>query len=170
MDEGVNVDLFGNPKPPEVVVEERASARGLLDDGCVRTTGWLQFGTHAISSEVFCALVFLLHGLVIAIALVPANPVLAGLVVLAAPPCGWALWRLVTMRLLPASRTLSVRTVEAHQLVPGCWVRVHGSIGPVGKVAATTSSGDGELTVWLSGGLWTVWPVDHQVHVVELVD
>ncbi|WP_434449240.1 hypothetical protein [Lentzea sp. E54] len=168
MDEAVNVDLFGNPKPAEVV--EKPSARGLLDDGLVRTTGWLQLGTHAVSSEAFCALVFLLHGLVIAIALVPANPVLAGLIVLAAPPCGWALWRLVTTRLLPASRTRGTGTVEARLLVPGGWVRVHGSIGPAGKVTSTTSGGDEEVTVWFAGGLWRVWPVDHQVHVVEVVD
>ncbi|PWK80803.1 hypothetical protein C8D88_12281 [Lentzea atacamensis] len=169
MDEGVSVDLFGNPKPAEVVVEE-PSARGLLDDGLVRTTGWLQLGTHAISSEAFCALVFLVHGLVIAIALVSANPVLAGLTVLAAPPCGWALWRLVITRLLPASRTRGASTVEAHKLVSGCWVCVHGSIGPVGRVASTTSGSSGEVTVWFAGGSWRTWPVDHQVHVVELAD
>ncbi|MEU0880454.1 hypothetical protein ABZ345_17770 [Lentzea sp. NPDC005914] len=169
MDEGVKVDLFGNSTPAEVSSQGPA-ARGLLDDGLVRTTGWLQLGTHAVSSEVFCALVFLLHGLVIAIALVPVNPVLAGLTVLAAPPCGWALWRLVTTRLLPASRTREAGTVEARDLVAGSCVRFHGSVGPVGEVAAVTSSGDEEVAVRFAGGLRRAWPADHPVHVVELLD
>ena len=168
MDEGVNVDLFGNPKPVEAA--DGPSARGLLDDGLVRTTGWLELGVHVVSSEVVCALVFLLHGLVIAIAIVSANPVLAGLIVLAAPLCGWAVWRLLTVRLLPASRARNTGMVEARQLVPGEWVRLHGSAGPAGQVATVTSGGDGNLAVRFAGGHWRDWPADHRLHVVELLD
>ena len=168
MDEGVSVDLFGNPKPVEAA--DGPSARGLLHDGLVRTTGWLQFGAHTISSEVVCALAFLLHGLVIAIAIVSTNPVIAGLTVLAAPLCGWAVCRLLTVCLLPASRTRNTGMVEARQLVPGEWVRLHGSAGPVGQVAAVTSGSDGNLAVRFAGGHKRDWPADHRLHVVELLD
>lgn len=164
----MNVDLFGNPKPVELA--EEPSPRGLLDDGLVRTTGWLQFSTQGVRSEVVCALIFLLHGLVIAVALVASNPVLAGITALAAAPCGWALWRLTT-QLRPASRARNTHTIEARHLAPADWVRLHGSIGPVGRVASvTTPDGDQDLDVRFAGGTRMNWPADHQVHVVELLD
>jgi hypothetical protein len=162
VEEGLNVDLFGNPKPAE---QAEPSPRGLLDDGLVRTTGWLQFGTRGVRSEVVCALIFLLHGLVIAVALVVSNPVLAGITVLAAAPCGCVLWRLTTVLLRPASRARNTHTIEARHLAPADWVRLHGSIGPVGRVGSvTTPDGGQELNVRFAGGTRKDWPADHEVH------
>jgi hypothetical protein len=151
--------------------------RGLTDQGLVRTTGWLQLGTHPVSSGLITAIICLLVSLVAAIALLPAYPVLSGLCVLLIPAAGYGVWHLVTTRLAPASTAHNIGTTPAGQLHPGIWVRLHGTIGPVGQVAhvhperddppSTDDSAD-VVHVTFTGGIRKTWSGDHQLHIAEL--
>ncbi|HEY0696129.1 MAG TPA: hypothetical protein VGD71_44685 [Kribbella sp.] len=168
MDQGVTAAAFG--KAARETKADDPSPLGLLDDGLVRTTGWLQFGDRPISSGAVTALICLLHALVIAIALAPANPLAAAPVVVLLPAVGWGVWRLTKARLLPASRARNAGTVKVRQLVIGDRVRLYGSIGFVAQVSAITAADEGELDVRFAGGTRRTWSADHQVYLVELLD
>ncbi|WP_394618706.1 hypothetical protein JNUCC0626_06270 [Lentzea sp. JNUCC 0626] len=160
------VDLFSKVAPASEPEDER-TPRGLTPGGWVRTTGWLQVGHHPVSSVLVAALVGLLGAVVVAAALVRADPVAAGVVVLLTPvACGGAWW-LFTTRLKPASPARNLGTVPVGALSPGDHVRLHGSIGPVGQVVAVTVGEDVEVD--FRGGTRRTWPGDHAVHRVQLL-
>ncbi|MFJ5986247.1 hypothetical protein [Lentzea sp. NPDC092896] len=165
-----DVDLFSKAAPATETgpgLADGRSPRGLTPGGWVRTTGWLQVGDHPVSSALVAAVVGLLGAVVVAAALVRAQPVAAGVLVLAVPVvCGGAWW-LFTTRLKPASPARNVGTTTADELVPGDNVRLYGTIGPVGQVAAVTIGEDVEVD--FHGGARESWPRDRTVHLVRLL-
>jgi hypothetical protein len=162
----VNTDFFGNPvRPAEVAVPP---PNGLLDDGLVRTTGWLQLGARPISSGIVAALVCLPHAVVVALALMPASPIAALLTTVLLPLVGAGVW-LLAHTLVPASRARNVEVLPAGELTAGLAVRLHGSIGVVGRIRST-SVADGRVDIAFQGGTTWTWAADHPVQVVELLD
>jgi hypothetical protein len=161
----MNTDLFGNPvRPAEVDVPPPS---GLLDDGLVRTTGWLQLGARPISSGLVAALVCLPHAVVLALALMPASPVAALLTALLLPlVCAGV--RLLVHTLVPASRARNVEVLPAGDLTAGLAVRLYGSIGLVGRIRSTAVA-DGQVDVGFEGGTTFTWAADRPVQVVELL-
>jgi hypothetical protein len=147
------------PKPPH----------GLVAQGLVRTTGWLQVGTRPISSGLIVAVIGLLVALVIAIPALPTDPVVGVLIPLL-PEVGYAGWWMLITRILPASSARNVKTVAAEELPAGSWVRLHGSIGPVGEVESTCPRGDAAIEVTFTGGATKIWLRDDPLHVVELLN
>ncbi|MFD4668917.1 hypothetical protein ACFWNN_04230 [Lentzea sp. NPDC058450] len=166
------VDLFSKAAPapaadPGPRLADGRTPRGLTPGGWVRTTGWLQVGHHPVSSALLAAVAGLLGAVVIAAALVRTQPVAAGFLVLAAPVvCGGAWW-LFTTRLKPASPARNIGTAPANELSVGEHVRLYGSIGPVGQVAAVTVGEDVEVD--FHGGARQTWPGDRTVHLVRLL-
>lgn len=165
-----HIDLFR--KPADVVdtapsLAGGARPRGLTKYGWVRTTGWLQFGHHPVSSSLVAAAVSLLCALVWAAALVTTRPVEAGVLVIATPMLCGVLWWLFTVLVRPASAARNIATKRCDELAPGDLVRLYGSIGPIGQVAAVTSGKD--LRVAFHGGAQRVWAREHVLHVAELL-
>ncbi|MGI5499029.1 hypothetical protein [Lentzea sp. CA-135723] len=164
------VDLFSKAAPatePGPRLADGRTPRGLTPGGWVRTTGWLQVGHHPVSSALLAAVAGLLAAVVLAAALVRAQPVAAGVLVLVTPVvCGGAWW-LFTTRLKPASPARNVGTSPANELAAGEHVRLYGSIGPVGQVAAVTVGEDVEVD--FHGGARQTWPADRTVHLVRLL-
>lgn len=165
-----DVDLFSKAAPAAETgpsLADGRTPRGLTPGGWVRTTGWLQVGDHPVSSALVAAVVGLLGALVVAAALVETQPVAAGVLVLTVPVvCGGAWW-LFTRWLKPASPARNIGTAPAGELMPGDDVRLYGSIGPVGHVAAVTL---GEVVeVAFRGGTHQSWPRDETVHLVRLL-
>lgn len=169
------VDLFSKPAHP--VPETKSGApgsandrppRGLTPAGWVRTTGWLQFGDHPVSSVHLATAVGLLWALVCAAALIGTSPVVAGVLVVVAPAlCGASWWIFIT-RVRPASAARNIGMKRVDELLPGDLVRLFGQIGPIGRVAAVTF-GD-EVRVALDGGEYPLWSRHDLVHVAELLN
>ena len=150
---------------------DATAPRGLTRQGLVRTTGWLETGSETISSGLVTAMICLLLSLVTALALLPLAPVAGGLVVLLVPAGGYGCWRLITTRLAPASTAHNVDVVTVDSLEAGTWVRVYGTIGPVGEVTLVEpSTSDGTVQVTFAGGTTVTWPPDHEVYTVVLDD
>ncbi|WP_439657385.1 hypothetical protein ACSHWB_34005 [Lentzea sp. HUAS TT2] len=141
--------------------------RGLTPDGSVRTTGWLQVGDHPVSSALLAALAGLLWALVAAAVLVREFPVAAGVLTLTVPVACGVLWWLLTTWLRPASTARNVETCRAEELEPGDVVRLHGSIGPVGRITEVVVGED--VRVILHGGNERTWAPDQTVHLAELL-
>lgn len=164
------VDLFSKPvhageTAPSLV--DGRTPRGLTPDGWVRTTGWLQFGSRPVSSSLVAAVVGLLGAVIVAAALMRTAPVVAGILVLTVPVvCGGAWWLFVA-RLKPASPARNVGTKHAEELMPGDNVRLLGSIGPVGQVAAVTFGE--EVGVYFRGGAHESWPRRRTVQLAQLL-
>ncbi|WP_086666128.1 hypothetical protein [Lentzea kentuckyensis] len=166
-----HVDLFRKPDDgagAEPVASRGSSPRGLTSAGWVRTTGWLQFGDHPVSSAHLAALAGLLWGVVGAAVLIRAHPVAAGVLVASAPALCGGSWWLLTAVVWPASSACNIGRKPVDELVPGDLVRLHGSIGPVGQVAAVTFGDD--VRVAFHGGGCEVWPRRQEVHLVELLN
>jgi len=153
-----------------------ATPRGLGEQGLVRTTGWLQFRAHPISSGLITALISLLLTPVVALALLPVQPIVSGLCVPLFPALGYGCWFLITTWLVPASAARNTGIVAARELKTGTWVRVHGMIGPIGQVArvqpeqepaSSTKDSVERVRVSFAGGITTSWPHDHLLHTVE---
>ncbi len=144
--------------------------RGRTDQGLVRTTGWLQAGAETVSSGLVTLMICLLLALVTALALLPIAPVAGGLVVFLLPAAGYGGWRLITTRLAPASTAHNVDVVEAASLEPGTWIRLYGTIGPVGEVTLVESTEDSLTRVTFTGGTTMTWPPEHELHTVQLDD
>ena len=150
-----------------------ATPRGLTEQGLVRTTGWLQAGSETVSSGLVTTMICLLLSLVTALTLLPLAPVAGGLVVFLLPAGGYGCWRLVTRRLAPASTAHNVDVVTAAALEAGTWVRLYGTIGPVGEVTLvepSTSDSSGDVLVTFAGGTTLTWPAEHEVCTVVLDD
>ena len=163
------VDLFREPiftgTAPSLA--DGRTPRGLTPGGWVRTTGWLQVGHHPVSSPLLAATTGTLWALVAAAALVRTFPVTAGVLVLTTPVvCGGAWW-LVTARVKPASPARNTGTKHADELAAGDLVRLHGSIGPVGRVVAVAVGGRAEVD--FHGGSHESWARDRTVHLVQLL-
>jgi hypothetical protein len=182
------VDLFRNPEgtldpvrrtEDDILRDPRLAhgrpPRGLAEQGLVRTTGWLQLGTRVVSSGLVTALISLLISVVAAVTLLSAYPLVSGTCILLLPIGGYAVWYVITMRLVPASTARNIETVAVADLQPGTWIRLHGTIGPVGQVARVQSELERPLSarhydVTFFGGVSMIWPSTHQVHVVDLRD
>lgn len=158
-------DVFDEQR--ESTVDSKPSPRGMLDDGLVRTTGWLQVGGRRISSGLVAAAVGLLVAVVAAVVLLPRAPAVSGACVVGVPLCCYALWWLTVRGLAPASVARTVGTRPAGALVAGQWVRLYGGYGPVGQVAGMTVR-DETVVVELVGGATRSWPATHEVHLAEL--
>lgn len=158
---------------PAGVVEQAPSLadgrppRGLTAEGWVRTTGWLQFGRHPVSSAYVAALAGLLWGLAGAAGLVDRSAVAAGALAVTTPVLCAGSWWLFTTRLRPASSARNVATKHADELAPGDVVRLHGSIGPVGQVTAVTFGE--KVQVHLHGGGRRSWARRRTTHIAELL-
>ncbi|GAA3434118.1 hypothetical protein [Kutzneria kofuensis] len=151
----------------ELSLPDGSPPRGLAEDGLVRTTGWLQFGPRPVSSALIAAVVGLLVAIVATVAVLPVFPGISGLIPLLPTAC-YAFWRLLTVRLMPASSARNLATVTAQQLQAGDWVRLHGSIGPVGQVAQAEVGGTCKVT--FVGGVEREWSAGDRLHLVELLD
>ena len=163
------IDLFSKPAVDEApVLPHGTPPRGLTEGGWVRTTGWLQFGDHPVSSALVAALAGLLWSLVGAAALVRTSPVAAGVLVITAPVVCGASWWLLVAKVRPASAARNIWTKNADQLTPGDLVRLYGSIGPVGQVTAVTVGTDVRVT--LHGGTQQRWARRKVVHIAELLN
>lgn len=141
--------------------------RGLTKGGWVRTTGWLQVGDRPVSSVYVAATVGLLWAPVLAVAVVPAYPVVAGILVVTAPVVSGAAWWVLTTWLRPSSSARNVGQKPADDLAPGDVVRLHGTIGPVGQVAEVKREED--VLVVFHGGGHLSWASCHVVHIAELL-
>jgi len=151
--------------------DDEAAPRGLTEQGLVRTTGWLQAGSETISSGLVTTIICLLLALVTALALLPLAPVASGLVVFLLPIGGYGCWHLVTTRLAPASTAHNIDVVPAALLEAGTWVRLYGTIGPVGEVTLVEpSTSDDVVEVTFNGGTTLTWPAEHEIHTVVLDD
>ncbi|AHI01925.1 hypothetical protein GCM10010174_85990 [Kutzneria viridogrisea] len=137
--------------------------RGLCPDGTVRTTGWLQAGTTPISSGLWA----LLGGLFLTIPFAGGRPALTWLPLVSAAFVFGA-WKSWTVLVRPASKAVNTRLDPAGELRPGEWVRLYGSAGPVGQVEALHFAEDGQLHLWLVGGLEQVLAAEQPVWRVEL--
>lgn len=164
------VDLFAEEEAeagPEAEWLDGRRPRGLTPGGWVRTTGWLQVGDHPVSSALLAALAGLLWALVGAAALVADRPVAAGVLTLTVPVVLGVSWWLFTTRVRPASTARNIGTSRADELAPGDLVRLHGSIGPIGRV--TEVAADDDVEVVFDGGERRTWARDHVVHLAELL-
>lgn len=144
-----------------------ATPRGLLELGLVRTTSWLQIGMRPVSSALVAALAALPIAVVIVAALARTTPV-SGLVALLPALC-YAGWRLLTVRLRPASTARNLGVASAEEVVAGSWVRLHGQIGPVAQVASTRVE-DATVEVTFVGGAGRSWPHGHRLQLAEVLD
>ena len=142
--------------------------RGLQPTGLVRTTGWLQLGRRPVSSAFLAALAgFPLAAMIVA-ALVTTMPVVGVLIALLPALC-YGGWRLLTVRLRPASAARDVGTATVDEVAKGSWIRLYGSIGPVAQVAST--SAEAELVeVTFAGGAKRSWPSGHCLRLAEVLD
>lgn len=173
----MGTDLFGPREelftPDDLVDQPRLTGgglpRGLMSNGLVRTTGWLQFGVRPVSTGLVAAALGLLAGAMVAVLVGSAGPVVVGLVLVLMPAAAYGSWRLL-IRLRPASAVRNVDTASVRELRTNDWIRVYGSIGPVGQVASATPGPDEvpSRTVRFFGGATMNWPIDHRVHRVEL--
>lgn len=163
----MNTDLFGNPLP--TVVADEPSPRGLLDDGLVRTTGWVQLGDRPVSSGAVVALICLPHAVLLGIALGHTSSLAALLTVVLLPLIGSGIWFVVNA-LLPASKARNVEVRRAGDLTVGLPVRLYGSIGVVGLIRAVAADSEDVVEIRFAGGTTRTWAVDRRVHVVELLD
>ncbi|GGM76167.1 hypothetical protein GCM10011609_10120 [Lentzea pudingi] len=172
-----HVDLFAeveaaaDPVPTAVdggvATVDGGVPRGLTPDGWVRTTGWLQVGDHPVSSALLAALAGLLWALVGAAVLVSEFPVAAGVLTLTVPVVFGVSWWLFTTRVRPASTARNIGTSRADELEPGDLVRLHGSIGPIGRVSEVAAEDDVEVV--FHGGERRSWAREHAVHLAELL-
>ncbi|MDX3659097.1 hypothetical protein PV646_17465 [Streptomyces sp. ID05-26A] len=157
----------GESEPTAPRLADGGVPRGLTKGGWVRTTGWLQVGDRPVSSAYVAATVGLLWAPIVAVAVVPAFPVAAGILVVTAPVLSGAVWWVFTTRLRPSSSARNVGQKQADDLAPGDVVRLHGSIGPVGQVTEVTRD-EGVLVVFHGGGQLS-WASCHVVQIAELL-
>jgi hypothetical protein len=143
--------------------------RGLQPSGLVRTTGWLQFGSRPVSSAFLAALAGFPVAAVIVAALVTTVPVV-GILIALLPTLCYGGWRLLTIRLLPASAARDIGTAKVDDVAEGTWIRVHGSIGPVAQVASTSADESELVEVTFVGGASRSWPSGHSLHLAEVLD
>ena len=155
--------------PPNLTLPDGSRPLGLTPHGLVRTTGWLQFGTRPIDSALVAAAIGLLAAVMITIRVLPVFVGISGLLPLLPTAC-YLSWRALTKRLLPSSGCRNVATVTVPELRVGDWVRLHGSIGPVGEVAAVAAEVDGRREVEFLGGVKREWSIHDRLHLVELLD
>lgn len=150
----------------ETVVEEDPP-RGRLDDGLVRTTGWLRLGGATISSGLVAAAAGLLVAVVPAMVLPAGAPLAGAACVVGGPVLGFVLWFVTVRWLAPASPACNTGTAPAEALRPDQWVRLYGRHGPIGQIAGVTTEDDA-VDVEFTGGVTTTWPAAHEVHLAEL--
>jgi hypothetical protein len=134
--------------------------RGLRADGTVRASGWLQLGGWMISSGVWAALV----GFAAGMPLLPWHfwfPVLFALL-------GYGLWKIATQWVWPSSPAVNQQRVRAEELRPGLWIRLHGAIGPVGRVDQVITERHDWTRVRFTGGTYRDLPAQAPCHIVEL--
>ncbi|RZS32190.1 hypothetical protein EV193_11331 [Herbihabitans rhizosphaerae] len=167
MDPVLDTELVGEHDRGDPAVAHRP--RGLLGNGLVRTTGWVQAGDRPVSTGLIIVVICLLLGLVAGIALLPVYPAISGACVVLLPVAGYGFWRLATTRLAPASIAHNTGTVAAGELQLGTWVRLHGTIGPVGYVARVQPE-NRDVHVTFTGGTTMTWPAGRRLHVAELHD
>ncbi|AHI01924.1 hypothetical protein GCM10010174_86010 [Kutzneria viridogrisea] len=118
---------------------------GLLPDGTVRTTGWVQLWRLPVSSGLWALLAGFWLTLPIGLNGISLAPLIGAVL-------GYALWRMWTLLLRPSSRAVNLGLVPASELAGGELVRVYGSAGPVGQVAAVAANATGTVLVRLVGG------------------
>jgi hypothetical protein len=164
-----HVDLFSKPADAGTApaLADGRPPRGLTADGWVRTTGWLQVGDNPVSSAGVAAVVGLLWSSVGAAVLVRTAPIAAGILVLTTPLLCGASWWFLTTWVRPASSARNIGTKHAEEMTPGDLVRLYGSIGPVGQVAAVTFGE--KLRVTFHGGTHQSWTRRQVVQLVELL-
>ncbi|WP_199440416.1 hypothetical protein [Umezawaea beigongshangensis] len=138
--------VLDDDRVPAVRLPDGSAPRGLMPDGVVRTTGWLQVARRPISSGVWAVLVGFFAGLPLV-----SSPGTAWLPLLT-PVVAWGLWKLWTIRLRPASKAVNTGLVPAAHLVAGDLVRLYGSAGPVGVVGAVGADAAGGVRLRLVGG------------------
>lgn len=139
--------------------------RGTRPDGTVRTCGIGVIGGW-VPSGLWSPVVGLLVGLV-------ATRGQWWWSLLAAT-IGYGLWWSAARWVWPRSPAVNRYRVDAEDLRPGMWIRLHGRSGPAGRVedvsttGVGTRAGDRWLRVGFTGGLYLNLPGRHRCHVVEL--
>jgi hypothetical protein len=161
--DSAEADPGGEPR-----LRDGGTPRGLVGNGIVRTTGWLQFGHRLVSSAFVAALAGLPVAAVIIAALVTTVPPVGGLIALLPALC-YGGWRLLTFRLVPASVARNLGAVAVEDVEAGGWLRLHGSIGPVAQVDSTRA-GSTVVEVTFVGGICQSWPRGHRLQAAEVLD
>jgi hypothetical protein len=172
-DEGIT-DFFRDSQVATSVTENTAgdvdtAPRGRMDDGLVRTTGWLRLGGRTVSSGLLAVLAGLPSAVVAAVALLPGAPLAAAACVVGVPLVCWCGWLLIVRGLAPASRARNTGIVPASELRPGQWVRRYGRYGPVAQVTSVRF-GHESTTAEFAGGTVAVWPSTQKVYLAELAE
>ncbi|MFC0541820.1 hypothetical protein [Kutzneria chonburiensis] len=145
------------------------SPRGLQPTGLVRTTGWLQIGSRPVSSAFLAALAAFPVAAALVAALMTTVPVV-GLLIVLLPTLCYGGWRLLTIRVRPASAARDLGTAEVDDVAEGSWIRLHGAIGPVAQVASTSADESALVEVTFVGGGSRSWPSGHRLHLAEVLD
>lgn len=148
-----------NEQAPVVRLPGGIAPRGLLPDGTVRTTGWVQFGNMPVPTGVLAALAAFSAAVPLA-SVAPLIPVVA-------PPIGYLAWRLGA-KWRPASQAVNTRRVPTAALTAGQLIRLYGTAGPVGEVSTVTADETGRLKVRMVGGLELLRHPDQQIWQVDL--
>jgi hypothetical protein len=132
--------------------------RGLLPNGMVRTTGWLQVGRVPISTGVWPALAAGLGALPFGVPWLPFPSAAAG----------FALWQVWIRYVQPSSPAVNLESVPAVELRPDDWFRPYGGFGPAGQVLDVESAPDDLLRITLRGGRVLTLAPDFRVRRIRL--
>ena len=150
-DTGSFAAVPASPPPPR--------ARGLRPDGTIRTTGWLQAGPYPISSGIWASLAGLVVGAALFGVSLPSLIAAAG---------AWAVWKIATRWIWPASVVVNQRQVRARELEPGMCVRIYGRIGPAAVIGGVTPVRREQVRLHFTGGSDRVVPATACCQLVEL--
>jgi hypothetical protein len=134
--------------------------RGLQPDGTIRTTGWLQIGGWVVSSGIWATLAGLTVGLMLAHVNGGFAPIFALI--------GYTTWKTATRWGWPASLAVNRERVRADDLRPGTYIRIHGTIGPVGLVDEVAQVRPDQVRVYFNGGTHQLMYAHARCYVVEL--
>ncbi|KAA2254958.1 hypothetical protein F0L68_29750 [Solihabitans fulvus] len=141
-------------------LQDGSTPRGLCQNGIIRTTGWLQIGSWAVSSGLWAALAGFFLFLPISYDLPWVSWLFAAV--------GFGVWKYYTTGLRPCSRAVNLAPCAAPELLPGQHFRLYGSAGPVGEVEMFELQPDGWTRIWLTGGEQLVLAPERQVWPVRL--
>ncbi|HEY8371830.1 MAG TPA: hypothetical protein VIL00_03710 [Pseudonocardiaceae bacterium] len=155
---GVNSPA-GTPELPN-----RKQPRGLQPDGTIRTTGWLSVRGRLVGAPPIAALTAFLLSFPL------LNPQDGDSFPLGIGLLGYLVGLLYVRSIRPSSRVRPLPPIPASQLCPGQFVRLYGTIGPVGEVVAVAGRADGSVLVRVAGGNEYLWAPDERAYPVVLLD
>lgn len=150
--------------PGNTVPAAPARPYGTKPDGTVRTYGGVLIGGW-VPAGLWSPLVGLLIGLVATRGQLWWSLLVAAI--------GYGLWWGAAIWVWPRSPAVNRYRVNAEDLRPGLWIRLHGWFGPAGRVEGVSTTGLGAagdrwIRIGFAGGMYLDLPGKHPCHVVEL--